>query len=312
MRKRNKHRHIQLSSKKVVQQTTTNKARPYVNKNLRRIGMTKQQPGAKKMSTIKVTMTQGTKRSTNCPKWEYKREDWTIVYHASRKEYDVTSCPKPWMGKTIKRISFDDRTFLNNGCNKNTRECKEYPFYDFKENVRINTPPCCRHHVLTILDHVTTELKKQGVSHTLISGGVIGWVRNKGMIPYDRDLDIIVQIEYWNSTEFWRTFQRLHKQHGYVVDNVEEFKVKVYFSKTNGNNIDIWAYWADNTTVSIAFHGFKKQPVETMFPFKPVKFEWLNTFVPAKPIEYLDRQYGKEVWRPEKHCMVRNAEGDCW
>ena len=281
----------------------------YAQKSLK-LNETKQYVTNKQTESVANKEVQPLKRE--CLKWKYERQDWTIVYQGSHSEYDKTSCPKPSNGKRIKRISFSDGSFINTGCNKNTRECKEYPFYDFKEGVRINAPPCCRHHILTMFDHVTTELKRQGVPHCMISGGVIGWVRNKRMIPYDRDLDLIIQSDYWNTTEFWKMFQQLNEKYGYIVDDVEEFKVKLYLSKLNGNNIDIWAYWVDNETISIAFHGFKKQSIETMMPFKAVNFEWFATFVPAKPIAYLNKQYGKEVWRPEKQCMVRNAEGDCW
>ena len=273
--------------------------------------------GAKTALTRNMDLKSGTttfqiQKKSKCPTWKYNREDWTIAYHANQVEYMTTLCKRPNIRKNIKRISFDDGSFLNTGCTKNTTECPEHPYYDFKEQIRINSPPCCRHHVLTMFEHVTTALAERNVSHTMISGGVIGWVRNKEMIPYDRDLDVILHIDYWNTTDFWKMFHLLHKHYGYNAEFVEDFKVKLYFSALNKNNIDIWAYWVDNDMLSIAYHGFKEQLVATMLPFQAVKFEWFDTFVPAKPLKYLDRQYGKDVWKPEKHCMVRNAEGDCW
>ena len=306
--KRTSNKKVSIGKRRKKEKTERHKA----HQNMLIFDKRKRYLSKKVIETKSTTNQKGKELKNQCPKWKYERENWTIVYHASHAEYNRTLCPKPSNGKIIKRILFNDGTFLNTGCNKNTRDCKEYPFYDFKDGVRINTPPCCRHHVLTMFDHVTIELKRQGVSHSMISGGVIGLVRNKRMIPYDRDLDLIIEIDYWNTTEFWKMFQRLHEKYGYVADDVEEFKVKLYLSKLNRNNIDIWAYWAENDTVSIAFHGFKKQSMKTMMPFKAVRFEWFSTFAPAKPIQYLDRQYGKEVWRPEKQCMVRNAEGDCW
>lgn len=261
---------------------------------------------------LETTRIREAQSRVGCPTWKYEKQEWTIKYFGTAAEYNNKICAKPDLGQHIKRVSFNDGTFLNTGCNARTFACKEYPFYDFKNGMRINSPPCCRHHLLTMLEHVTKALQKQGVPHSLISGGVIGWVRDKKMIPYDRDLDVILNIDYWNTTEFWQMFENMERQFGYVVKPVESFKVKLCLSKKNENNVDIWAYFVEKGTMRIHYHGFSKQSISTMVPFKLVKFEWFDTYVPAKPIDYLDKQYGKEVWRPEKQCMVRNSEGDCW
>eukprot|EP00112_Aurelia_sp_Birch-Aquarium-sp1_P023438 Seg6987.2 transcript_id=Seg6987.2/GoldUCD/mRNA.D3Y31 product="Fukutin-related protein" protein_id=Seg6987.2/GoldUCD/D3Y31 len=246
-----------------------------------------------------------------CPNWKINRQDWTLVYHGSMKKYN-SNCPKPHIGSNTKRVSFDDGSYINTGCTNRTYECKERPFYDFKAGQRINTPPCCRHHVIQMLEHVTKELKRQEIKHSMISGGVIGWVRDKKMVPYDRDLDIILEQDFWNTTEFWNMFQKLNERYGYDYDLVEDFKLKLYFSKINRISLDIWAYLIKNDTLAIAYHGFKSQKVQIMLPFQYVQFEWFDTYVPNKPREYLNRQYGRERWTIEKLCMVKDAEGDCW
>ena len=247
-----------------------------------------------------------------CNTWKYNTQDWTLIYNGSKKEYENVYCPTPPTKRKVKRITFRDGEILNIGCNNHTEACKEGPFYDFKTEKRINTPPCCRSHVLHMFMHVTEELQTLNISHCMISGGVIGWVRNQKMVPYDRDLDLIIDVNFWNSTQFWLVFKRLHNKYGYVPDLVENFKLKLYLSTKNKNNIDIWAYWLSDGELSIAYHRFKEQNAAIMLPFKNAAFEWFHTYLPANPVKYLNKQYGREIWRPEKQCMVRNEEGDCW
>eukprot|EP00795_Rhopilema_esculentum_P013945 gene13945-4902_t len=247
-----------------------------------------------------------------CNTWKYDTQDWTFIYNGSKNEYENVHCPMPSTKRKVKRITFRDGEILNIGCNNKTDACKEGPFYDFKMEKRINTPPCCRSHVLNMFMRVTEELQNLNISHCMISGGVIGWVRNRKMVPYDRDLDLIIDVNFWNSTQFWLIFKRLHNKYGYVPDLVESFKLKLYLSTKNKNNIDIWAYWLSDGELSIAYNRFKEQDTATMLPFQNAPFEWFYTYLPANPIKYLSKQYGREVWRPEKQCMVRNEEGDCW
>ena len=251
------------------------------------------------------------KLDEQCPGWKINRQDWTLVYHGSMENYN-SDCPRPYIGSNIKRISFKDGSYLNTGCTNRTYECKERPFYDFKAGQRINTPPCCRYHVIQMLERVTKELKRREIKHSMISGGVIGWVRDKKMVPYDRDLDIISEEDFWNTTEFWNMLRMLNERYGYVYDLVEDFKLKLYFSKMNRVSLDIWMYWIEDDALAIAYHGFKGQKVQIMLPFKYVQFEWFYTYVPNKPRDYLNTQYGRERWETEKRCMVKDAEGDCW
>ena len=251
------------------------------------------------------------KLDQKCPGWKLNKQDWTLVYHGSMEKYN-SNCPKPYIGSNIKRVSFKDGSYINTGCTNRTYECKEKPFYDFKAGERINTPPCCRHHVIQMLQHVTKELKRWEIKHSMISGGIIGWVRDKKMVPYDRDLDIILEEDFWNTTEFWNMFRKLNERYGYVYDLVEDFKLKLYFSKINRISLDIWMYWIEDEELAIAYHGFKSQKVQVMLPFKYVQFEWFYTYIPNKPRDYLNTQYGRERWETEKRCMVKDAEGDCW
>ncbi len=132
------------------------------------------------------------------------------------------------------------------------------------------------------------------------------------MVPYDRDLDLVVDETFWNTTSFWRIMQKLQESYGYEYNLVEDYKLKIYYSKENRIDIDLWAYFVKNEEFYIVYRYFKAQRVETMMPFQDVEFEWFRIFVPNTPREYLNKQYGKERWEIEKQCMVRDAEDNCW
>eukprot|EP00794_Sanderia_malayensis_P003296 gene3294-3779_t len=269
-------------------------------------------PSKKKKQAERKTLTEEKKyENTKCPTWKVDVEDWTLVYTNDASEFQ-NHCLKPVLSSQIKKIIYKNGTIVYRGCTSKTAECKEKAHYDFNIEQRINTPPCCRQHILTLFQRVTEKLRGMNISHCMISGGVIGWVRNKKMIPYDRDLDLVIDVDFWNTTAFWKLMETLNKEFGYEYKLVEDLKMKIYISKYNRNEIDLWAYWVKNGTYDIEYFASKKQPSEVMIPFKDVQFEWFRSYVPNKPLEYLNRQYGKETWQIEKQCMVRDAEDNCW
>ena len=250
-------------------------------------------------------------RYSRCARWKMDRQDWTLRY-LDDLTHSPKDCSKPVMDSTVRRIIYQNGSIVYNGCTKETSACRDRARYDFKTSERINSPPCCRFHILSIFEQVTKELRKQNVSHCMISGGVIGWVRNGKMVPYDTDLDLVITNSFWNTTQFWQMLKRLKRQFGYQYDLVEAFKLKIYLSDQNRNGIDVWAYSSKKQVFEIVYYKFKAQAIGTMLPFREVQFEWFKTFIPNKAREYLNKQYGKERWEKEKQCMVRDEEDSCW
>lgn len=55
-----------------------------------------------------------------------------------------------------------------------------------------DTPPCCREHLLDVLDDVTACLERTGWTWFVFWGGFLGAARCGDLVPWDRDLDLAV------------------------------------------------------------------------------------------------------------------------
>ena len=144
--------------------------------------------------------------------------------------------------------------------------------FDYKRKVRMNTPPCCRQNLLAMLKHFTKELRRLNVDHILAYGGVIGWMRNKKMIPYDLDLDLMIDIRFWNTPLMKQMLQQMRDLHGYdTIVKKGGNKLWVAYSMINRIHIDIWPYTKNiihgNWMVSIPLlTGGQYHPLHTIFP----------------------------------------------
>ena len=265
-----------------------------------------------------------TVKRNSCYKWKIDEPEWTLRYFEEEPKGETTvpsnltyelKCPVPKLDFNIKLVIYPNGSKLYRGCTHLTPECKEKARYDFIIDKRINTPPCCRKHILDIFRHFTTLLKAQNVTHCLISGAVIGWMRNKKMIPYDRDLDLIVPDSFWNGTIFWEILNKTTGIYKHEYELVEDKKVKIFYSAVNRINIDIWPYdyvYTENKTfVTVPYFGFKPQPVKNVFPLKQVEFSGIKTWIPNNPKQYLDTQYGEEKWEHKLLCIIKDMEGNC-
>ena len=217
----------------------------------------------------------------------------------------------------MKQIVHQNGTVQNLGCTKFTKRCNETAFYDNAFDVRVNTPPCCRKNIIDMFRHITVELERLHVSYVLSFGAVIGWMRNKKMIPYDQDLDIIVDKSFWNSTLYWDFLHRLNTEYGHtytIRDNGK--KIWIMYSSNNSNSIDVWPYTITSKeqnkcpTVMIPHFYWKEQPIENIFPAQFVQFENITTYIPRKPKAYLDLTYGKNRWEKELDCK-KVQDGKC-
>ena len=82
------------------------------------------------------------------------------------------------------------------------------------------------------------------MSNVIIFGGLIGYVRNRKMIPYDNDLDLMVDGKFWNNSEFNSTIAALSENHEHeCIYRDNGLKLTVYYSKKNKVGIDIWPFY---------------------------------------------------------------------
>nr|XP_047122654.1 uncharacterized protein LOC124806095 isoform X2 [Hydra vulgaris] len=208
-------------------------------------------------------------------------------------------------GNRVKRIIHNNGSVENHGCTKKTPQCREKAFFNFKLMKRINTPPCCREKVLKILYHFTNKLKLLHVSHMLAFGSVLGWARNGKMIPYDNDIDLIIDKTFWNTTLFFDVLKILEIKHGHRTFFADKgLKLTIRFSKINGNTIDVWPFeikkHEEIVAVEVPHNDWIKQPLENLFPEQYVNFDNIMTFIPRDPERYLNILY--KDWKSELDC----------
>jgi len=252
-----------------------------------------------------------------CSNFLYKREDWTVVIDDNAISTNV-KCTKELSnlvkGNGVKLIQYANGSTTNKGCTGYSSKCYQSAYYDYTYNTRINVPPCCRQKIKKVYQDFSDELNRMNISHVLVFGGVLGWMRNKKMIPYDGDLDIIIDGSFWNTTDFWRVLRTLNETYGHTYEMRDHSnKLCISYSLTNSNKIDVWPFYVRNygdcSYLFIPHNSWVPQPLENIFPTKTVAFEefWVN--IPRSPKAYLDSTYGKDMWLNELDCkFVQNTK----
>lgn len=79
------------------------------------------------------------------------------------------------------------------GCDKSTAPC---PFNLYVNRLGLNTAPCCRAHMQTLVHTVSAWLEEVGVSYWLEGGTLLGAVRENGeLLAWEDDVDVSVVLE---------------------------------------------------------------------------------------------------------------------
>ena len=207
-----------------------------------------------------------------------------------------------FLEKAVKRIIYSDGTIQNLGCTKHTTQCKEKAHYDKKRNLRINTPPCCLQNLQEVFQQTTRELQDLNVKHLLVFGGVIGWIRNKGIIPYEEDLDLWIDGTFWKSERMEQFRKTLSKSYGLeTMYKQGGDRLWILYSKKNYIGLGVWPYKIGET-ISYPYPGGKRHPYNNIFPLKYVNFSGIPTYIPNNPEGFCDIVYGKGKWEDELNC----------
>ena len=257
-----------------------------------------------------------------CYEWEYDAADFTLFYKPFKRfQNETCSYPK---NETVKKIVMPNKEIVWKGCTQKTSACYDGARFDPIHNLRRNTPPCCRKHLLEMLKNIDAELTRRNVSYMLAAGAVIGWFRNGKLVPYDGDLDMFIDGNYFR-TQIWDDiFDTLSKKFGYVYVKLEEYKAKLKFSKTNSLAVDIWPYYniklrtqyGENPPgewLNLFYHtGSTAIRADRMVPPRRTKIEGVDTFIPRDPMNYLNKNYGPTPvqWLPEMTCKT-SKQGNC-
>lgn len=245
----------------------------------------------------------------NCNKFtKVDWPNWTIKFI----EANIThKCLRQKFPKWVKRIILANGTIISKGCTRQTQKCREHSYFNWKLNERINSPPCCLQHVVDIFRNTANLLDKYGGMYFLFAGGLIGWYRNRSIVPYDHDLDVIVDLDFWKSRNFKKVLTNLEKNKGYFVKKLSWNKIKIYYSKTNHNFIDLWPFGRHGEDeIKIKSSTIKIQKLENILPLRRSTFEGFKIWVPKNPEAALNLEYGKG-WETELTCKKIGKYGNC-
>ena len=246
----------------------------------------------------------------DCSTFGFARTEWTYYW---KSEFDAMkeseTCrevhSKIFKEKSVKWIVYPNKTIQNLGCTKHTPACRPSAHYDHKFEVRINMPPCCRRKLLSIWKTITEGFQRLRIPHVLCGGAVIGWIRYGGIIPYDYDLDVLVDADHWRTPKFLKFLEETQEKYGYKYAwrKSDMQSLSIDFSETNDNGIGFWTMRRlPNGMVRIPNNKNKDQPQENIYPPKMVNFSGLTTFVPNNPERFCDNRYGVGKWQKEIKC----------
>jgi len=250
-----------------------------------------------------------------CKTFEFSPADWTLyelapydeklesqtcrkLYHYIFEAIDLPYQNSLRRHKRVKWIVRPNGTVTNLGCTQHTRLCEPGSFFDKQRNIRIDTPPCCRKHLMQILDKVSTELNRNNISYTVAGGYVISYARRKEILHYDEDVDLFIEDKYWQSASFTKFFNGLSRKYGFYQDwrKSDHGAMALLYSETNRNGIGMWRYYRDNKNpdmIVVVNYETPQYNYQIIEPPRLVSMNGLHTKMPNNVYGYLDKTFGK-------------------
>jgi phosphorylcholine metabolism protein LicD len=165
---------------------------------------------------------------------------------------------------------------------------------------------------ISLLKEVISLLNQSNVDHFLISGTLLGQVRHNDFIPWDDDIDLMVQRSIFDRLpEIKSKFPNLHficadymtyvkvsfKKNGYKIPAADGKKQDFCLKKLVENRwpfIDLFTYSTEGS--SIKFYE-KTWDIEKFFPLQNVNFLGIDVKIPVDPDHFLRSNYGENYMK---------------
>lgn len=162
---------------------------------------------------------------------------------------------------------------------------------------------------IELLKQTVSLLSSYEIAHCLISGTLLGQVRHNSFIPWDDDIDLLVDSIIFDKMQkisdsqnqlnlFFKNQEdsiKVCSENGIDLpknDCVETWKK--HCLRTNGNYtfpfVDLFAFKEIHENQISFFH--KEWNVNKFFPLKQVNFLGVETFIPKNPEYFLKINYG--------------------
>lgn len=168
---------------------------------------------------------------------------------------------------------------------------------------------------IKLLEETTAILKDFEINHCLISGTLLGHIRHNDFIPWDDDIDLLVDDsisekihdiskKYNNINVFYKdekeTIKFCYSNGTEILENSQVKYWKQYAlreKKYCWPFIDLYTY--ESNDKSILFFQ-KKWDINKFMPFKMVDFLGIKTFIPKNPNKFLLMNYGPNYMKKFK------------
>lgn len=161
--------------------------------------------------------------------------------------------------------------------------------------------------ILTIMDEIDRVCRKNNIPYALHAGSALGYINYKGFIPWDDDIDIIVDIKDYKrfikaldkdlSSEFYYQCFENDKRYNVLIPNMKIRKKNTYIEEVNtllknrcktGDGIFIDVSWYGNVSENKFIDQIFRTIIKVLMPImvlldnikiNPLPFKYLVEFI---------------------------------
>lgn len=188
-------------------------------------------------------------------------------------------------------------------CTRSTVRCPEARI------MLLDTPECCKSHVRKIMADVAECMDGAGIRWWIDYGTLLGWLRNGGMIPFDKDGDLGILGEdrqklldlqtVWLGMGYHATYAPPKPTQRFRTGD----RMKVRLSRRNTTNVDIFI-WDEpkpgildrKNYIGADLYKGREFPKEWALPLGRGLWDGINVSIPAEPERLAEHRYGPD-WR---------------
>ena len=188
------------------------------------------------------------------------------------------------------------------GCTSRTLQCD---FWNWGGDYQ--RPDCCTSHLLELVRFADKLLTRNGITHWLDYGTLLGAVRNERLIPWDDDVD--VGILHRDREAVLALVPEIERA-GYRVDLGDPAVIRINYSAVNNQHVDLFLWkesgglLTSNFDPDLAWPGmYDKEsfPVAYVAPPQPVRLHGTTFPAPSPADRFLvEHRFGPDYMTPTR------------
>lgn len=140
-------------------------------------------------------------------------------------------------------------------------------------------------------------MEKYGVRFVCIFGGLLGWIRENRLLPWDTDIDFMCFAE--DHIKMAKVVEEL-KEMGFYIPNRNSCPLNDHFIIRDGEKIELW--WFQKIGDEWIYSNEVRYPKGYFDTLEDKEYLGVNWKVPCRVEAFLELTYGKD-WR------IPNKEG---